>query len=195
MSRPREFEEDAVLDAVRDCFWVGGYQATSMRDLAEHTGLTTASLYNAFGDKHALYRVVLERYTVAGLAGFAKTFESGLAPLQALEAFFDAIVREALDDKQRRGCLAVNTALEVATHDDDLRRLVTQGFERLEAYLEQCVAAGQADGSIRTTLSSGDLAKMLLGAVLGLRVLARTRPDEATLTGAVRPYFTMLRAS
>jgi len=195
MSRPREFEEDAVLDAVRDCFWAGGYQATSMRDLAEHTGLTTASLYNAFGDKHALYRAVLERYTTTGLARFSEMFESGLAPLQVLEAFFAAIVREALDDKQRKGCLAVNTALEVAPHDDDLKRLVTQGFQRLEAHLEQCVAAGQADGSIQSTQSSGDLAKMLLCAVLGLRVLARTRPDAATLTGATRPYFTMLRAN
>jgi TetR/AcrR family transcriptional regulator, transcriptional repressor for nem operon len=195
MSRPREFDEDAVLDAVMDCFWNRGYQATSMRDLAERTGLTTASLYNAFGDKHAIYRIVLERYTASGLAGFAKVFESGLAPLRALEAFFDTIVAEALNDKQRKGCLAVNTALEVAPHDEDLKRLVTQGFERLETYLQRCVAAGQADGSIKTTQPSGDVAKMLLGAVLGLRVLARMRPDKKTLTGATRPHFAMLRGA
>jgi TetR/AcrR family transcriptional repressor of nem operon len=100
-----------------------------------------------------------------------------------------------VDDKQRKGCLAVNTALEVAPHDEELKSLVTQAFERLEAYLERCVAAGQADGSIQTTLSSGDLARMLLAAVLGLRVLARTRPDEEALTGATRPFFTMLRAT
>jgi TetR/AcrR family transcriptional repressor of nem operon len=195
MSRPREFDEEAVLDAVTDCFWVRGYQATSMRDLAERTGLTTASLYNAFGDKHALYRLVLERYTTSGLAGFGKMFESRLPPLRALEKFFDAIVAEALGDKQRKGCLAVNTALEVAPHDEDLKRLVTQGLERLETYLQQCVAAGQADGSIKTTQPSGDVAKMLLGAVLGLRVLARMRPDKKTLTGAMRPHFAMLRGN
>jgi len=195
MSRPREFDEEAVLDAVMDCFWVRGYQATSMRDIAERTGLTTASLYNAFGDKRALYRAVLERYASSELAGFAALLEGGLPPLSALAAFFDSIVREAVDDKQRKGCLAVNTALEVAPHDEELKSLVTQAFEQLEAYLERCVAAGQADGSIQTTQSSGDLARMLLAAVLGLRVLARTRPDEEALTGATRPYLTMLSAT
>jgi TetR/AcrR family transcriptional repressor of nem operon len=37
-----------------------GYEATSVRDLIEKTGVTGASLYNAFGDKRALYQRTLE---------------------------------------------------------------------------------------------------------------------------------------
>ena len=62
MARPREFNEDAALDAAMHCFWAKGYQATSVRDLEAETGLTTPSLYNAFGDKRALFRRALERY-------------------------------------------------------------------------------------------------------------------------------------
>ena len=51
MARPREFDETAVLEAAIQCFWSQGYEATSVRDLAEKMGITGASLYNTFGDK------------------------------------------------------------------------------------------------------------------------------------------------
>src|ERR1700761_2070719 len=51
MARPREFDEAAVLDAAIDRFWQRGYEATSVRDLANEMNIAGASLYNAFGDK------------------------------------------------------------------------------------------------------------------------------------------------
>ena len=68
MARPREFDETAVLDAAIQCFWAKGFEATSVRDLADEMGITGASLYNAFGDKRALYRRALDQY-VAGSLG------------------------------------------------------------------------------------------------------------------------------
>jgi TetR/AcrR family transcriptional repressor of nem operon len=62
MARPREFDEQAVLDAAVQCFWARGYEAISVRDPIEKTGITGASLYNAFGDKRALYQRVLDHY-------------------------------------------------------------------------------------------------------------------------------------
>ncbi len=37
------------------CFWAQGYESTSVKDLIERTGLTAASLYNAYGDKRAMF--------------------------------------------------------------------------------------------------------------------------------------------
>ena len=68
MARPREFDEGAVLDAAVLCFWAQGYEATSVKDLVEHTGITAASLYNAFGDKRAIYQKALDRYVEGSVA-------------------------------------------------------------------------------------------------------------------------------
>ena len=62
MARLKAFDEEAALDAAVDCFWSRGYEATSVRDLADGMRIGGASLYNAYGDKRALFRKSLERY-------------------------------------------------------------------------------------------------------------------------------------
>ena len=193
MARPREFDEDAVLEAAMQRFWNSGYEATSMRDLADRTGMTTPSLYNAFGDKRAIYRLVLDRYVRLALETCSTIFGGDGPPLRALERYFDANVEEVLVDGLHKGCFIVNTALELAPHDQDFRDAVTEVFDEIEKRVRDCVAAGQRDGSILTAQPPADIARLALSTLLGLRVLARTNPDRELLTGVVRPFFVLLR--
>ena len=193
MARPREFDEDTVLDAATQLFWNNGYEATSMRDLADCTGMTTPSLYNAFGDKRTIYRLVLDRYVRLALETCAAIFGGDDPPLRALERYFDALVEEALADRLRKGCFVVNTALEMASHHPDFRDVVTEVFGEIEKYVRDCVAAGQRDGSIPTSQPPADIARLALSTILGIRVLARANPDRELLTGVVRPLFVLLR--
>ena len=62
MARPRKFNEATALQAAIECFWRHGYEATSVRDLADKMGISTPSLYNAYGDKHALFVNALDWY-------------------------------------------------------------------------------------------------------------------------------------
>ena len=41
----KTFDEDEVLDRAVDCFWLRGYEATSVRDLAERMAIGGTSLY------------------------------------------------------------------------------------------------------------------------------------------------------
>ncbi|EHB45875.1 regulatory protein TetR [Mycolicibacterium rhodesiae JS60] len=193
MARPRKFDEDTVLEAVTQRFWSNGYEATSMRDLADRAGMTTPSLYNAFGDKRAIYRLVLDRYVQLALETCRAIFGGDDPPLRALERYFDAIVEEALADRLHKGCFVVNTALEVAAHDQDFRDVVAEVFGEIEKCVRDCVAAGQRDGSILTSQPPADIARLALSTVLGLRVLSRTNPDRELLTGVIRPLFVLLR--
>lgn len=192
MGRPREFDEGAVLDAVVACFWSRGYEATSMRDLAGETGLTHASLYNAFGDKRALYRRALDHYVESSFADRVRRFEGRLPPREAIGAFFDEIVRRSLEDPYRKGCMLVNSALEVAPHDAEFRAVVTDVLGRIEAFFLRCVRAGQCDGTISRAQPAEDLARLLLGVHIGLRVMARARPERALLKGMIRPALALL---
>ena len=192
MARPREFDEDAVLDAAMLCFWARGYDATSVKDLVERTGVTAASLYNAFGDKRAIYQKALDHYVEGSVANRIRRCEA-LPPREALKGFFDEIVKRSLGDQQRKGCMLVNSALDVAPHDPQFRKRVAEVLIRIEAFFLKCLKAGQANGTITRTLPTEVLAQHLLSVLMGIRVLARVRPERRLLQGAVAASLTLLR--
>jgi TetR/AcrR family transcriptional repressor of nem operon len=190
MGRPREFDETTALDGAVECFWQHGFTATSVRDLAAGMGISCTSLYNAFGDKRAVFRQALERYLEGTMRARIPRYEA-LAPKAAIRGFIEEIIRHSLD-AERRGCMLVNAALEIAPHDAELGALIAERLGELEAFFRRCVAAGQRDGTIPAGHDPADVARLLLGVVLGLRVLARARPQRELLEGLARPALALL---
>jgi len=191
MARPREFDEDAVLDAAMQCFWARGYESTSVRDLIERTGLTAASLYNAYGDKRALFRTALDRYIESSIGVRLRRCEA-LPPRDAIRSFFDDILRRSLGDRDRKGCMIVNSALEMAPRDQEFRETIVETLKRIECFFLDCVERGQADGTITTSRPAVGLAQHLLGVLMGVRVLARVRPERPLLEGTINTALTSL---
>ena len=68
MGRLKAFDETRALDAAVDCFWSRGYEATSIRDLADAMKIGGTSLYNAYGDKRALFAESREWYALYGVS-------------------------------------------------------------------------------------------------------------------------------
>jgi len=62
LGRPRAFDADQALGSAMQVFWRKGYLGTSLEDLTEAMDINRPSLYAAFGNKRALYRLALERY-------------------------------------------------------------------------------------------------------------------------------------
>jgi TetR/AcrR family transcriptional regulator, transcriptional repressor for nem operon len=192
MARPREFDEAAVLDAAIERFWQSGYEATSVRDLADEMNIAGASLYNAFGDKRSLYERALNRYLDQTFRERIRRLEPSLPPREAIIAFLQEIVKRSLADKQRRGCMLVNSAIESAPHDSKFFDIVAIFLDEVERFFFRCVSNGQKDGTITRAYSAEDLSRSLLGALLGIRVLARVRPERKLLEGLLRPIFGLL---
>lgn len=192
MARPREFDEATVLDAAIERFWLRGYEGTSVRDLADEMSIAGASLYNAFGDKRGLYERALNRYLDQTFRERIRRIEPAVPPREAIGAFLEEIIKRSLTDKQRRGCMLVNSAIESAPYDPDFLGVVATFLDEVEAFFRRCVSKGQKDGTVTRDHSAEDLSKSLLGILLGIRVLARVRPDRKLLEGLVRPIFGLL---
>jgi TetR/AcrR family transcriptional repressor of nem operon len=192
--RPREFDERAVLEAAIGCFWSQGYQATSLRELVDNMGITGASLYNAFGDKRSLFRRALNHYVDESVRERMTRLESSFPPREAIESFMREIVERSVKDTKRRGCLLVNSALEMAPHDSEFQKIIAGVLTEVEVFFRRLVVAGQTGGTIATERSPDDLARLLLGVLLSVRVLARTRPQRNLLEGMIDPVLALLRA-
>ena len=193
MSRPREFDQEAALEAAIQCFWRRGYEATSVRDLTAAMGLTAPSLYNAFGDKERLFAQALDRYIDRTTRERLRRLEEELPPKAAIHRFFGEIIEHSVNDGERKGCLLVNSALEVAPHDADCRAVVAAQFKDIEAFFKRSIRRAQAAKSIPADINADDAGRLLLG-VLGIRVLARSKPERRVLEGVVRPALALLDA-
>jgi TetR/AcrR family transcriptional regulator, transcriptional repressor for nem operon len=192
MARPREFDEAVALEAAIACFWSRGYEATSVRDLAENMGLSAPSLYNAYGDKHALFVQALEHYLDRSMRERIERLENSLPPKQAIRKFIGEIIDHSVNDRERRGCFLVNSALEVAPHDKKLGGLIADRLAELEAFFGRLIRKAQAEGTVPRKPVAKDLARLLLGVVLGIRVLARVRPERVSLESLARPVLALL---
>jgi TetR/AcrR family transcriptional repressor of nem operon len=115
-----------------------------------------------------------------------------LPPKQATRRFIEEVIERSLNDRGRRGCFLINSALEVAPHAKALGALIAERLGEIEQFFRRSIEAAQADGTVPRNRSSEDLARLLLGLLLGIRVLARTNPDRALLEGVARPAFALL---
>ena len=192
MARLREFDEDRALDAAVDCFWSRGYEATSVRDLAREMGIGGASLYNAFGGKRALFARVLERYANRSSRERIARLEAGHRPREAIRAFLAEVIDRSIKDRERKGCLLVNSALDVAPHDAELGRVVTGYLEEIRAFFRRNVEAASEAGETPPGTDAETLSIHLLGVLMGMRVLARTGARRRTLEAVVQPALDLL---
>jgi TetR/AcrR family transcriptional repressor of nem operon len=192
MARLKAFDEDCALDAAVDCFWLRGYEATSVRDLAEAMGIGSASLYNAYGDKRALFSRSLERYAERSMRDRIARMEADRRPKEAIGAFIAEIVDRSLKDPDRKGCLLVNSALDVAPHDAEIGRVVAGYLGEIRSFFRRNIEAARAARQVPDHLDAEEVSGHLLGVLLGIRVLARTGAKRKLLEAVARPALELL---
>ena len=192
MARTREFDEQRAIDAAVDCFWARGYEATSVRDLAERMGIGGASLYNAYGDKRALFARSLERYADRSMRDRIARMEARHQPLEAIRAFLTEIIERSVRDPDRKGCLLVNSALDVAPHDAEIGKVVAGYLDELRAFFHRNLETAREAGELPPDFDAEAVAAHLLGVLLGIRVLARTGATRRQLEAVARPALALL---
>ncbi|MEL6448374.1 MAG: TetR/AcrR family transcriptional regulator [Pseudomonadota bacterium] len=176
MARPREFDEDDVIDAAMLCFWRKGFHGTTISDLEGATGISRISLYNTFKDKEGLFLAAQQCYQEMGF----KMVEELLAQteLESLLKFF--LLHHGDDPRQemaRLGCMMVNTVLDSTHVSEPILKYVRSYREGLtdlfEEYLQRC----QAAGLIRSDLDLRACASFIQTSMWGAMAVSRLYQD------------------
>ena len=184
MARPRKFDEGEVLRAARDQFW-SGYAGTSVDDVLTATGLGKGSLYGAFGDKRALFLRALALYLDTALRERMARLQCPEAGKAEILALFRGVARDALGDRERKGCMVTNCSIELADRDPDLACQAARSLDLFERAFAGAIRQAQAGGDIGAGRDPVRLARFLTVCMEGMLVLARVRPDAAWLDDAV----------
>ena len=89
----------------------------------------------------------------------------------------------------------MNSALEIAPHHAEFQKLIGGVLDRIESFFLRCVESGQADSTITRSKPAKTLAAHLPGVLMGVRVLARVRPERALLEAVIAPAAASLDAA
>ena len=149
VGRPRQFDPDQVLDTAMEAFWANGYKATSLADLMEATGLHKGSIYQAFGDKHTLFISALRRYLEQMRAQKNAWLNGAESPLEGIRAVVHGMLDIADGDSPcPKGCMAINALIELAPHDPDVERILSEHMDLMRGSMIDVVTRAQQAGQI-----------------------------------------------
>ena len=176
----KQFDKQAALSRALDVFWAHGYEATSMQDLVDCTGVNRGSLYATYGDKRALFLAALQAYDVARRRMLSE-LEARYNARNAIRQVFQAFTNEVSEHGENRGCFLTNTALELAAHDAEIRTIVATAQEDVEEFFARLIRKGKACRDIPEHVKVAETARGLLASLLGFLVLIRSRPERTLL--------------
>jgi AcrR family transcriptional regulator len=139
------FDENDILDAVRECIMAVGFRRTTLADVARRVGASRMTLYRRYPDVDALTRALVER-------------EFGRLMSDTFESVGDApSIRERLAKVLARGVEAISrNDLYIRILDVDPELILPYVVDRLGTFqqlvistLKEQIAEGQEEGSIR----------------------------------------------
>ena len=181
MPRKKQFEVDEALTKAMREFWGRGYHPTSMQDLVDCMGIGRGSIYDTFGSKRGLFMRSLDHYIKVYTSAFQDMLANSPTPSESIANVFEGAIAALVVGGSRDGCFIINTAAELAAHDDEVAEVVTELFREIEQTFRALIEQGQELGEIPPTVDAVLTARSLLSLYIGLRILTRSNPDMSVL--------------
>ena len=179
MARKREFDENEAVKQAMQLFWVQGYEKTSMEDLVNHMGVHRKSIYDTFGNKHELFIKALEYYKDTIGQEMMQYIDKEESALDKIKALFD--FSRISNEEQAKGCLVVNTAVELSPHDEVIAQIVKTNFSETEKVIHQLLQQGQTTGEFSSRLDLAATTRFIHNSLIGIRVQLKTRDEKQKL--------------
>lgn len=180
MARPIEFCREQALQAAIDVFWNKGYEAASLEDLVTAMAIGRQSLYNTYGDKRGLFLQAVSAQ-IDHYATMLREHFSDNQPVKSLfVSWFNGISHRG-EKHKRRGCLLINTSMELAGRDQEIADLMVRNQRNQEEIFYQAIIKGIEKGELPSVLDARSIARYLVGCAAGLIVMAKADPNSPNL--------------
>lgn len=183
--RPIEFDPDQVVASATAAFWSKGYEATSLQDLLDATGLSKSSLYQSFGGKQQLFGRCISAYTDRMVALLLERLGGSGSAMQFICTVLTEIGSEGAHGRRPIGCLVMNTASEFGQREPVFAEWVDSGISRVRAVMLRAIEQGQRAGEISRSRSAAALADYLMSSIAGLRTMVKAGTPTRKVLGVV----------
>jgi AcrR family transcriptional regulator len=184
LGRPRAFDPDAALEAALRVFWIKGYEGTALSDLTAAMGINRPSIYATFGNKEALFRKALDRYSERMTNYTAEALKEPTARAVAERLLVGAADLLSCPGNPK-GCLMVQGALACGEEADPIRKELISRRATGEAALRERFERAKLEGDLSAGADPGDLARYVMAVMHGMSVQSAGGTSRADLQGVI----------
>ncbi|MFF3754552.1 TetR/AcrR family transcriptional regulator [Streptomyces sp. NPDC002018] len=169
--RPRGFDADEALERAMLVFWEHGYEGASLTGLTEAMGISTTSMYAAFGNKQELFRKALDRY-IAGPSGYLFRALREPTALGVAGAILAGTIRNTTRPAHPHGCLGVQAALAAGDSGQEIRDLLIAWRDDGNTWIRERFQRAVDEGDLPPEADPGLLARYIVTLAHGIAVQA-----------------------
>ncbi|SEN36247.1 TetR/AcrR family transcriptional regulator [Nitrosomonas marina] len=185
MARTKSFDEDKALEQAMLLFWKKGYSATSMKELEHVMGLTITSIYNAYGNKRALFEKALNYYLQHILVRFIESLDSADSPENALKSVLMEVIHLHFNPSHPGGCLVILSILESEQHDEQSKNILSSALNLLRDRIIQRLEKDKENGEITLETDSQSIANHVTALITGMTTMARAGFSQKDLENLI----------
>lgn len=156
--RQWKLREDAVLDAASELMLDKGYNAMTMDDIANHVGISKATLYQHFSSKHDLVITVACR-TVDRAYELMSSIDPSLPAAERFGLLIDKVVDVRFGPNQPTYFEAVSEIVEILGREHPF----IQKEARNLAFIREVLEAAERDNALMPGISVPVTVQVILG--------------------------------
>ena len=191
MARQKEFNQDEALQKAMEVFWRRGYEGASIQDLVQHMGINRQSMYDTFGDKHALFLQALDRYREIQSRRVFEILDRPGSVKKNVRLLFEEAVERALSEEGRRGCFVGNATSELAGRCKETAIRTCKSMASAEKTFQRALMRGTEQGEFRIR-DTRAVARFFYCVLQGLVLTAKASRDRKLLNDVVKITLSVL---
>jgi TetR/AcrR family transcriptional repressor of nem operon len=192
MARTRQFDERQALLAAMLVFWEKGYEGSSIHDLEQAMGLNRTSIYNAFGNKRALFNRVMLCYKESVMSALFAELQNAPNIKEGVRRLLYGALDIHFDEENPGGCLMVLSILEENQHDEQAKTDMQEAFHNLKNTVQTMLGKAKKAGELSPDLDAGSMATTIVTTMSGMMVLGKANFTKTALKKTINQVVSLL---
>ncbi len=192
MGRTKQFDERQALMSAMLVFWDKGYEASSVQDIEQATGLNRTSLYNAFGNKRAIFDRVMSCYKESVMSALFAELDGAPDIKEGIRRLLNGALDIHFDEDNPGGCLVVLSILESGQHDEQSQASMQQTIHDLKSALQARLSKAKKSGELSKGLDAGSTATTITTTMAGMMVMGKANFTRTALKKTINQVVSLL---
>jgi len=174
MGRLKEYSEQEVIDSALNCFWLNGYENTSVRMLEKEMGINQFSIYSSFKNKSNLYQRVLKNYVERLDDTYLKNLNGPESTVDDIEQFLISFGCDMKSGIIPGSCLMVRSILDYQKFDEKIQSMIDSFVKHVASLYAKALKNSVSKGLIGKNYNISQETQFLLGITQSLSVINKT---------------------